>query len=299
MGNWKALFAAAGALLGMAGFAQAADLLPPPPAVEVGPPGMDVTGWYLRGDVGIAAQTSSISVTDTPNPLVGLPADAFDSFYHPTVSAAGLFDIGVGYQFNSWLRFDVTGEYRGGSEFQALEQVGVPSTTSQFADFYRGNLSSYILMANGYVDVGTWYGITPFVGAGVGFAQNRITGLTDTGFAYTAGNPAGSPTGGYFGNGVTNNFAWALMTGLDFNVTQNLKLELGYRYLNYGTVKSGPSNCFNGTGVGGGFSVANCGGSGHFLETNRLASSDLRLGLRWMISDTPTYAPQAPIITKY
>ena len=38
------------------------------------------------------------------------------------------------------------------------------------------------------------------------------------------------------------------MAGLDFNVTQNLKLELGYRYLDYGKFKSGASNCFNGTG---------------------------------------------------
>ena len=34
----------------------------------------------------------------------------------------------------------------------------------------------------------------------------------------------------------TTNFAWALMAGLDFNVTQNLKLELGYRYLNMGKI---------------------------------------------------------------
>ena len=227
-----------------------------------------------------------------------MPADAFDSFYNPTISASGLFDIGVGYQVNNWLRFDVTGEYRGGGHFQALEQVGVPSTTSQFADFYRGDISSLIVMFNGYVDLGTWYGVTPFVGAGVGWASNRLSGVTDTGFAYTGGGAPGSPTGGFFGNGTTDNFAWALMAGLDFNVTENLKLELGYRYLDYGTIKSGASNCFNGTGVGGGFSVANCGGSGHYLETDHLNSSDIRLGLRWMISDTPSYAP-GPIVTNY
>jgi opacity protein-like surface antigen len=298
MGSWKALFVAGGVALATTSYAEAADLLPPAPAVEPAPPvAAEFSGWYLRGDVGMAVQTTTATITETPNPLNGAPAGSFNRFYNSSISASGLFDAGVGYQVNNWLRFDVTGEYRGGSEFQSLEQVAVPPKT-QFADFYRGNLSSYIFMANGYVDVGTWYGVTPFVGAGVGWAQNRLTGLTDTGFAYSAANPGGSPTGGFFGNGTTNNFAWALMTGLDFDVTQNLKLELGYRYLSYGTVKSGTSNCFNGTGAGGGFSAGNCGGSGHYLETDRLASSDFRLGLRWLISDVPNYAP-APIVTKY
>jgi opacity protein-like surface antigen len=298
MGAFKALFLASAVALAAPGFAKAADLLPPPPVVAPPAPAPEFAGWYLRGDVGLAVNNFKPTVTDTPNPLVGLPADAFDSFYNPTISASGLFDIGVGYQVNNWLRFDVTGEYRGGGHFQALEQVGVPSTTSQFADFYRGDISSLIVMFNGYVDLGTWYGVTPFVGAGVGWASNRLSGVTDTGFAYTGGGAPGSPTGGFFGNGTTDNLAWALMAGLDFNVTDNLKLELGYRYLDYGKIKSGASNCINGTGVGGGFSVANCGGSGHYLETDRLSSSDIRLGLRWMISDTPSYAP-GPIVTKY
>ena len=62
---------------------------------------------------------------------------------------------------------------------RALEQVAIPSLGYQNADFYRGNVSSFIGLVNGYVDIGTWYGITPFVGAGVGFSNNRLSGLTD------------------------------------------------------------------------------------------------------------------------
>jgi opacity protein-like surface antigen len=295
MGSWKALFFAGGALLGLANVAHAADLLPPAPPVEPPVP-IESSGWYLRGDVGLAVDASNITMSVSPNPLVGLPADAFNSFYNPTISAAGLFDVGVGYQWNNWLRFDVTGEYRGGSEFQTLEQVGIPSTLTQNANWYRGNLSSIIVLANAYVDLGTWYGVTPFVGGGVGYARNTLSGVTDTGFNYPAG-AAGFPTGGYLGNGSTDNFAWALMAGLDYDVTRNLKLEFSYRYLDYGKAKSGASSCFNGNATGGGFSVANCGGSGYTIETNRLASNDFRLGLRWLINDTPSYIP--PIVTKY
>ncbi len=303
MGSLKALLIAGVVALAATSAAKAADLLPPAPPVEAAAPApAEFSGWYLRGDIGMAVNMTTPKLTDTPNPLIGLPADAFDSFSNPTISGSGIFDVGVGYQVNNWLRFDVTGEYRDFAHFQALEQVGIPSTATQFADFYRGNLSSYLLMANGYIDLGTWWCVTPFVGAGVGWAQNHLNGVTDTGFAYNPSGTtpgAGFPTGGYFSNGVTNNFAWALMAGLDFDVTQNLKLELSYRYLDYGSAKTGASHCLNGTGAGGGFSVGNCGGSVHYISTDRLASSDFRVGLIWRFSETPLYAPAAPIVTKY
>jgi opacity protein-like surface antigen len=301
MGSLRALFLVSGAVIAMTGLAEAADLLPPPPPMEPAPmAAADFSGWYLRGDVGMAVQTGAINPSISPNPLIGLPADAFNSFYNPSISASALFDVGVGYQINNWLRFDVTAEYRGGSHFQALEQVAIPSTSTQFADFYRGDMSSFIGLFNGYVDLGCWYGITPFIGAGVGLANNRLSGLTDTGFAYVGPGSTGSPTGGYFSDGSKINFAWALMAGLDFNVTQNLKLELGYRYLDYGKFGSGGSHCFNGTGAGGGFSPGNCGGSANFISTGRLASQDFRLGLRWALNDTPSYSPPPePLVRKY
>jgi opacity protein-like surface antigen len=302
MGGLKALFLASGAVLAATSLAQAADLLPPPPAVEPAPyVPQEFAGWYIRGDVGVAIQTGSINPKVSPNPLIGTPSNAFNSFYNPSISTAALFDAGVGYQINNWLRFDVTGEYRGGSQFQALEQVAIPGRRYQNADFYRGDASSVIGLFNGYVDVGTWYGITPFVGAGVGVANNRLSGLTDAGGFTYPGNGRGFPTGGYFSDTSKTNLAWALMAGLDFNVTQNLKLELGYRYLNYGKMSSGPSHCFNGTGQNGGFSLANCGGSSNVVSTGNLTSQDVRLGLRWAFSDTPVYtpAPEAPLVRKY
>jgi opacity protein-like surface antigen len=302
MGSLKALFLVSGAVIGMTNLAQAADLLPPPPRMEPAPMSApDFSGWYLRGDVGMAIQTANLSPSISPNPLIGQPADAFNSFYNSSLSASGLFDVGVGYQINNWLRFDVTGEYRGGSHFQTLEQVGVPSTAAQFADFYRGDVSSFIGLVNGYVDIGTWYGVTPFVGGGVGFANNWLSGVTDTGFAYPGLGAPGAPTGGYLSDQSKLSFAWALMAGLDFNVTQNLKLELGYRFLDYGKLQSGTSHCFNGTGAGGGFSPANCGGSGYTLATHDLMSQDFRLGLRWAFNDTPSYAPEPeqPLVRKY
>lgn len=291
---WKTLILA-GLFAAATGQAGAADLLAPAPAAS----GLDASGWYLRGDIGLASQLNKISIGVSPNPLAGLPADAFQSFYNPTISAAGIFDIGAGYQVNDWLRFDLTTEYRGGSHFQALEQIGVPSLSTQYANWYRADTASYIALLNGYVDLVTWRGLTPFVGAGLGFAQNRFYGIANPGFAYVGAGSTGSPTGGYMGDGVSNNFAWALMAGVDFDVTQNLKLELGYRYLDYGTLKTGPSHCFNGTAAGGGFSIAACGGASFVGQTNRLVSQDVRLGLRWLFRGAPSYSSEAPVAAGY
>ena len=298
MAKYRALILAGGALLALTRVVAAADLLPPPPALEPLPPApMEFNGWYLRGDVGLGFNAAAPSMAVSPDPLPAallVDAASTNTFYNPTISASGIFDFGFGYQFNSWLRGDVTEEFRGGSSFQTLEVLNEPTApASQYADFYRANLSSYITMINGYADLGTWYGITPYVGAGAGFAYNKLFGMTDTGFAAVDGAPPG-PVGGYLSDGGKWSFAWGLMAGLSFDVTQNLKLDLGYRYLDYGKFTSGVSHCLNGTGGGSGF---NCQGYTVYSK-NELASNDVRIGLRWMLDTGAPTAP-APLVRKY
>ena len=79
--------------------ALAADLLPPPPVVEVG------SGWYLRGDVGVGSQeVGKIDGLDV--------VKDGGSFWRKSLADTAFVGVGVGYQFNNFLRFDVTGEYR-------------------------------------------------------------------------------------------------------------------------------------------------------------------------------------------
>jgi opacity protein-like surface antigen len=306
MAKLKGLILAGGALLALSRAAAAADLLPPAPALEPPPPAaVEFTGWYLRGDVGVGVNANTPNLVNIPDPIAtGLASHYFtgtptQSFDNPTISAAANFDLGIGYQVNNWLRFDVTGEYRGGSEFQSLYVLNDAANINtghptQLADFYRGNISSWVGLVNGYVDIGTWYGVTPYVGAGVGFARNTLSGMTDQGivsYTTTLGGVASGPSGGYFSDGSKFNFAWALMTGLDFNVTQNLKLELGYRFLDLGKFTSGGSDCLGTCGGG----VAN-----YVTSKNDLAYNDFRIGLRWMIGEEPAYAPPpAPLVRKY
>ena len=281
--------------------AAAADLLPPPPVVEPPPPVVDMGGWYLRGDAGVGFNNST-SASTTPSPLNGFAAGtANDNWYNAALSEAALFDLGVGYQVNRWFRVDATGELRGGSEFSGLEVFNVtggPNAGYQAADFYKGRLDTVLGLVNGYIDLGSWYGITPFVGAGVGVAFNHFYGGTDNGVISQAAGGGTSPSGGVFGVSTQTNFAWALMAGFDMNVAQNLKLEFGYRYLNYGNFQSGMSRCLSGNGAIGSFSAPNCGG-GFQIASKTLSSNDFRIGLRYYIEPEAPPPPEAPLVRKY
>ena len=302
MAKYRALIIAGGAFFALARSAGAADLLPPPPALEPPPPAAyEFNGWYLRGDLGIGASANSASIVQTPDAIAANPsyydAAANEGSHNSSLSAAGIFDLGVGYQFNNWLRFDVTGEYRGGSEFQSLFVINDPGNTkggaTQNADFYRGNFSSFAGLFNGYADLGTWYGFTPYVGAGVGFARNTLYGLSNQSQNVVGG--VNYISGGYASDHSQWNLAWALMAGLSFDVTQNLKLDLGYRYLDLGKFSSGQMNCLNGSGAGSGFACAEPS-----IKSKRdVAYNDFRLGLRWMIGEASYPQPQMPLVRKY
>jgi len=305
MAKFGASLFAGVALFALMSPALAADLPPAPPVVELPPPVAEFSGWYLRGDVGVGINSAPTGLTVSPDPIatgVGngfLSAAANNNFYNSSLSQSYLYDFGVGYQFNNWLRADVTGEIRGGGDFQALEVVNDPGFpaggTAQFSDFYHGSVSTYLMMVNGYADVGTWSGITPYVGVGLGLSYTRLSGVSDIGSNYV--NGVNGTSGGYFGNASNTSYAWALMTGLDFKVTQNLTMELGYRYLNYGGFKSGGSNCLSGSGTGS-FALNNCnGGVQNVITSARLGSNDFRLGFRYLIGDAAP-AP-GPIVRKY
>ena len=122
-----------------------------------------------------------------------------------------------------------------------------------------------IFLANGYVDLGTYAGFTPYVGGGLGFNMNVMSGSLNTyetanGLPYAANL---TPIGAYpqiwvdpHGNAVapqpsiafapqnwsrsisstTYSFAWALSAGLGFQLNPSTTLDVGYRYLNSGQI---------------------------------------------------------------
>ena len=275
MARIKALCLAGVASFAVTASAFAADLpLPAPPVFEPPPAPVAFGGaWYIRGDAGLGIADLRQGNSDNDYVIPGL---AYNSH---TLEDSAFIDAGVGYRFNEYFRADVTGEYRGSAHYQGVESYSGGGATGY--DNYSASVRSIVGLVNGYVDLGCWYGVTPFVGAGVGVANVAVRGLTDNG-AYPF------PGYGLAGDHSQTNFAFALMAGLDFAITQNLTMELGYRYLNQGSVRSGAIQCQN-------ISPDQCS---HEVQHYKIASNDIRLGFRYAFSD---FAPRqrAPIIARY
>ena len=223
-------------------------------------------------------------------------------------------DIGVGYRYNNWLRFEGTLDYRTGAMGKntnsALcptgltpEPVAGPPYTGYLYDTSStctGNLSlqqhNLTGLASAYLDLGTYWGVTPYVGAGAGLNVNTITGnvaytIDSSGSPYTAnltaptgvGDPpkiwvdsAGvvlpvQPNIGFTNqnwdraiHSVKYSMAFALMGGVGIAITPSMTLDIGYRYLNAGTTN---------------LSITPQIGSS-IKQTN--VSQDIRIGIRYM-----------------
>ena len=268
-------FIAAGAatLLSSAAFAADMAIAPPPyaPVVE------DFGGWYLRGDIGFSNQR-----VDRLNNV--LDRNNTSSVQNLNFNTAGIFGLGVGYKFNNWFRADVTGEYRGNSQFFGTDQIAYVGGVG--TDTYHATKQEWVVLGNAYVDLGTWWCITPFIGAGVGGARVAINGFTDQGIALNGGFGPALP-GLAFGDNFSKwNFAWAVHAGLAYRVTPNFTVELAYRYLDMGDGMTGDLRAFDGTN-----NINNP------MTFKNITSHDLKLGVRWDLTSPQVYAPP-PLVRK-
>lgn len=218
--------------------------------VEIG------SGWYIRGDVGYnkgsATGGSYLTYDDLdPDPLLvanGYSTVGYDKF---NFKGAKELSFGVGYTFNSILRADITANYSkrnvNGTNFEGgyLNDAGDPvvcgnvisATSFPNAVGCRSTdttgVSAIEVMANAYADLGTYSGFTPYVGAGVGVTRLKFNGLINasacvdpTGLAIPG---CGAPTDVHAGEASTR-LSYALMAGTAYNLSKNLKLDVGYRY---------------------------------------------------------------------
>jgi opacity protein-like surface antigen len=253
--------------------AVAADL---PPPVYRAPVVVETGGWYLRGDIGFSNQKVDELTSPAYTPAV--------TVLKKEVDAAPFGGLGFGYQFNNWFRVDVTGEYRGGAAFRGLDTYGAGSND------YWGTKSEWLFLGNAYIDLGTWWCFTPFVGAGIGYSRNTISNWRDI------NNQTGATA--YADTNSQWEMAWALHAGVAYQVTSNFTAEFAYRYVSLGDFASSDMIGFNGTN-----STYNP------LQLNDVTSHDFKLALRWklapsepiapiatpMYSPPPVYNPPAPV----
>ena len=262
-------FIAAGAATLLSSSAFAADMAIAPPPYAPAPVVEDFGGWYLRGDIGFSNQrvdrlNNALDVNNT------------SSVQRLNFNSAGIFGLGVGYKVNNWFRADITGEYRGNSQFFGTDHLTYAGP-AYGVDTYNATKSEWVVLGNAYVDLGTWWCVTPFIGAGVGGARVSIANFTDT----------NTPTGGVaFGDNVSKwNLAWALHAGVAYKVTPNFTVELAYRYLDMGDGLTGDLRTFTGVNA-----------TVNPTTFKSITSHDLKVGVRWDLTSPPAYAP--PLMRK-
>jgi opacity protein-like surface antigen len=274
----------AGAVSLMSTAAFAADLPIAAPPMYGPPPLVDFGGWYLRGDIGFSNQSVSRVIDTNSSAYNNVAVTQTSSF-----GSAGIFDVGVGYQFNSWFRGDVTGQWRGKSNFTGLDVITGTGSATGFVgtDGYTATKSELLFLANAYVDLGTWWCVTPFIGAGIGTAWVQISNFTDTGFFHIPPFPSAPvPSFNYAGQASQWNFAWAAHAGLAYKVSPSLTVELAYSYVDMGSGLTGPTYSFD--------QVTNTTHAP--FKFNDITSHDVTLGVRWNFDNPPP--PMAPLVRK-
>jgi len=237
--GWLRTLVVSGAALAISGaIVHAADMPGgmPLPRMESTPVLIDAnSGWYLRGDLGghWGLIGGAESASPFPNPV--------DNSLGKGMTAS----LGAGIK-SAWLRTDVTIDYASPMKYEGTV-VAAGDTTAK--------IQPTTGLLNGYLDLGTWYRLSPYIGAGAGVAYVRVTDYA---------GPA-PPLTGDTGKKQWN-FAYAGMAGVAVAISHNLMVDVGYRYLNIGDVKTG-SDAFGA------------------MTFKNVAAHEARVGLRWSFDD--------------
>src|SRR5260370_35484428 len=168
--------------------ARAADLLGSAPlsipasqgatAVEIG------TNWYIRGYMGVSFDDMpKVSLSSIAIPPPSSPFAPISTFGQSNSSRTGFTGgLGFGYRFNDYLRFDSTWDYNSGPGRTRSGVVVCPYGLTAVNNPLTGNAAGYLyntantcdgslsarqhnntFLANPYVQLGTYYGFTPYV----------------------------------------------------------------------------------------------------------------------------------------
>ncbi len=203
---------------------------------------------YWRADVGFSFSTGA-NIHDKNFALDGQICGDAACATAGKINDAGnsaVLSAGVGWQFSPNLRADATVAYRGWYK----EDKTMPDGTN-----FKADVKSWNVMANGYYDFPFGWG-TPYVGAGLGWATNRIGGISGTLQA-----PGGTKSG----------LAWALMAGVAVPISSVYlqSLEFGYRYIDLGELATDSGPLTGGTT------------STYSGATGKLKANELMMGWRW------------------
>jgi opacity protein-like surface antigen len=223
-------------------------------------------GWYWRLDTGYSFATpASLKDKNSADPVSGTYICGGQLFLGACgkppgelndIGEAWIAGVGVGYRFSPRLRVDVTASYRSGYKLEGEDTA--PSS-------YSADITSYNAMVNGYIDfpLERTKTIVPYVGAGLGYARNKIDDISNPNLPPL---PPGLST---LPGGTKSGVAWQLSLGAGIQLTPKVILDVGYRYLDSGKIETSAGH------VTGFFAQPYDGATGY------LRAHELQVGLRF------------------
>jgi opacity protein-like surface antigen len=219
------------------------------PVAQAGGSYISIFGGWNRpsNDIGALAGTGSTSfstgVTVGPptTPVTGTVTFNFNTtFFQSGAKARDGFVLGaaVGGDLSHWLkglRGEVELAYRhskfGRATAAAAATATPPTDTATFSGVTftttlaplasasaSGELRTFTLMANAWYDFDMGSNFTPYIGGGVGYADNELKH-------------------GLLADGSGGDFAWQLGAGVNYKIGDKTSIGLGYRYLDAGDIE--------------------------------------------------------------
>lgn len=254
---------------------------------------------YFRGDVGYSvSQDPSVKWPVNNIERVWVDQTAHDAFYDDglgapdaeTTTFAGDQVSNVSLE-NTWLaeggigcgsgsrgfRGEIMMGYRGDrkldgvpNDFTITDIIGGnPEAPEDIEDPLHTSIQTYTLMLNVYHDFGNFNRFVPYVGAGIGLAIHDVDEVYFTGNEYLVNRIEGD-------RDVA--FAWSVMAGVGYQISDRAVLDVGYRYIDMGSAQSGR--------------VDNAGNVNPAVKIDDIAAHEIKLGLRYHFGGSDAgYAP--------
>jgi len=211
--------------------------------------------WYLRADMALGFASSDASESGIVyGQNLYPPQDTSSPFRTPghwsddDSKSVFSYGAGVGYYWSPQFRTDLTfegrterdlkirGTYDYPQEFYDISTSSWEPTGAQIFGETRDStkLSSGLVLFNAYYDFVRAGPLTPYIGAGVGFAVNKM----ERNFAnqeYVCDVGCGGPWSSLVRDSSYDvTFAAALSAGFSYSITPVTMLDVGYRYLYIG-----------------------------------------------------------------
>ena len=219
------------------------------------------SGLYTSLKAGVSDtkfEDYKLDLADGNDSLVLKHKDADETIY-PNISAAIGFDFSKVSKVNARAELEYT--YKDKATFAPnissaiFNGVDFSNLTEGFPSVLVNELRTQSLMLNGYYDFKNKSKFTPYLSAGVGVSriENKVSI-----------NPEALGTSENITTDTNNNFTWTAGAGVAYKVTENVALDLAYRYVDAGETD-----------------VSQSIGGAKLKNTADLVSHDYSLGVRY------------------